>query len=84
MALCVTFCFRYKNPDTSKKARQFFFRFFIYKNPDTLRYAIFQGNFEIGEGGRHFFNAKNNALGAKCLYQKKSVMFLCRKSRILC
>ena len=31
---------------------------FLYKKPDTLRYAIFYGIFEIGEGGRDNFIGK--------------------------
>ena len=48
MILCVTWRFIFKDPDTSKKARQFALRFFIYKKSDTLRYAIFHGMFEMG------------------------------------
>ena len=55
MTLCVTWRLLLKNPDTSKKTRQFGLRFFIYKKPDTLRYAIFHRFFEFGGGGRHFY-----------------------------
>ena len=54
MTLCVTWRFYIKNPDTSKKARQFALRFLIYKNPDTLRYIIFHVIIEIGGGGGAF------------------------------
>ena len=37
-----------KKPDTFQKGRQFALYFFIYNNPDTLHYAIFNGDFEIG------------------------------------
>ena len=60
--------FIYKTPDTSKKARQFALRFFIYKKPETLRYAIFLGSFKIvGEGG-NFLYKKNNVLFVTFLY----------------
>ena len=36
MTICVTRSFIYKNPDTSKKGRQFALRFFIYTKTRTL------------------------------------------------
>ena len=50
--------FIYKNPNNSKKARQFALRFLIYKKHDTLRYAVFYGIFDIGGGGGHFYKQK--------------------------
>ena len=69
--------FIYKKTDTSKKARQFALRFFIYKKPDTLRYAIFHGIFEIVGGWRAFLWTKSNGLCVKYLYAKKMHFPLC-------
>ena len=60
---------------------------FLYKKPDTLRYAVFCGVFEIGEGGRDIFIGKNYALCVTFLYAKNNalcVTFLFTKSLTLC
>ena len=44
---------------------------FLYKKPDTLRYAIFYGILEIGEGGRDIFIGKK--LCTLCY------IFICKK-----
>ena len=62
--------FLYKNPDTSKKARQFALSFLKYKNPDTLCYATLHEIFEIGAGREAFLGEKNFAL--KFYMQKTS------------
>ena len=62
MALCITWRFIYKNLDTSKKARQFALRFFIYKSTDTLRYVVFHEIFEIVGGGVAFYKHKKCTL----------------------
>ena len=57
--------FIYKNPDTSKKSRQFAL-FFLIQNPDTLLYAIFMEFLKQAEGGEEggiFINKKPCTLG---------------------
>ena len=74
--------FLYANILTLRKKRQFLLRFFIYNKPDTVRYAIFHGIFEIGEGGGIFMYKKQCTFHYVFIYKKPDTLryiFICKK-----
>ena len=76
--------FIYKNPDTSKKSRQYALRFFIYKKLTLCVMQFFLEFFKLVEGGVW---TKNSVLCVKLLYSKNnalSVTFLYTKTLTLC
>ena len=63
-----------KKPDTSKKARQFALRFFIYKKLSTLLYAIFIEYLKLLGGGEPFYTQKTIQF-ALHFYMQKTIHF---------
>ena len=66
--------FLYEKSQTLRKNQDNLPKFFFIENPYTLRYAIFNGNFEIGVGGLHFYEQKSVHFALN-FYLQKTMLF---------